>query len=133
MSRLENFQTATDAGGDDRPLEHYGVEVVPPWQERDLRKFHGYTPTKRTRAQRVPVDRIKGGQSTVEPARVQQHLENKHLTQVNATGKELPDGSVMLEDGHHRLAAAKLRGDKTMHVLIQGRYGERYPGTEGRW
>lgn len=130
MSRTEAFNAGTTPGSNDMPMEHYGVAVIPGWQERAHRKFHPSEPVNRTRP--VPVEQIRAGQSTVEHDKVQQYARGPH--QGTLTGVELPDnGGVMLEDGHHRLAAAKLRGDRSLPVHIRTRIGPRYPGTEGRW
>lgn len=129
MSRLEHFQAATGALGEDTPMEHYGVEVVPAWRERDLRKFHDGEPASNTVT--VPIDKVKAGQNTVDHSKVVEYAK-KPITGT-CIGKQLPGNEgVMLEDGHHRLAAARLRGDTHLKVQLRWKHGARYPGTEGR-
>jgi len=67
----------------------------------------------------VPLSSLRGSQSTVAEHGVQQHLDNPpsasaDLPMVYRT----PEGTNHIADGHHRLAAAHLRGDKTAKVKV---------------
>lgn len=131
MSRIEAFNAGTTPGNEDMPMEHYGVSVVPAYEERGYRKFHSNEQVRQVR--RVPIDNVVAGQHTVEHDTVQRYATGKNSNPETPVGAELPDGRVMLEDGHHRLAAAKLLGHSTFPVHVRIKYGPRYPGTEGRW
>jgi len=93
---------------------------VAPWEEKELRKTHPYV--SEDRMVRVPHDKLRAGQMVVDTNRVKALMENPHThSGMEATG--LPDGTYMLEDGHHHVAADILSGRrKTADVRLRGRW-----------
>lgn len=110
------------------PLADLGLRPVEPWEETHLRKTHrevGMDVTKR-----VPHSRLRAGQMVVSTQRAQEMAENgidsskgnPVLDQGPVLGRQLPDGDVMLRDGHHRVVADMLRGKKSSLVHIDSRW-----------
>jgi len=75
----------------------------------------------------VRLDKLNGIQQTVNRERLEQHLNNARMIPDGARGSghgglvDLPvivrlGGQLIIHDGHHRLTAAKLRGDQTARV-----------------
>lgn len=119
--------------GPESPLENFGIPVVPAWQERDIRKHHRET-NDNTGWQDVPIGSIRGGQHHIDNDKVRGMLANPPKESEDdilnrREGVRLPDGNVMLQDGHHRTVADKLRGAQSVRVKVKYGYGERYPGV----
>jgi 8-oxo-dGTP pyrophosphatase MutT (NUDIX family)/GNAT superfamily N-acetyltransferase len=112
-----DFIASTGALKADVPLPDVGVKVISPWTEKHLRKRHSearHEPGPRT----FPIDHVWGGQSYVDrDPDWKRDPEQDH--QRPPTGNLLPNGHVMLQDGHHRLADAKERGDSHFTVHVQ--------------
>jgi hypothetical protein len=123
---LQPEQFGPDA---ESPLEHYGIPVVPAWRERELRKEHRWESIGETRD--VPVSQIRGGQHKVDTHRVhdiaKRGVDDPKLAKIQPPyGVEIPEGGVMLSDGHHRAVADVMTGKQFIKVHVAGRYGERY-------
>lgn len=81
-------------------------------------------PKEEWQVREVPLDKIKATQSRLtedHAARIATTPKAKADTRKKMPrGYEHPDGSVWLEDGHHRVAAHHVRGDSTARVQIRG-------------
>jgi hypothetical protein len=79
--------------------------------------------------QKVAIAGLTAIQNTVNAERLEGYLENPHLTPVGARGvhtgmkKDLPvivkkAGKSFIHDGHHRIVAAALRGEKAIKARV---------------
>lgn len=112
----------------DVPISHYGIPVIYGGDEKDQRKYHRFHPANYVA--HVPVEQLRAGQSNVDanhvarlstiPAHVLEH-DTDHLPQGVGVGAHL-GGGYMLEDGHHRAAAAVRRGDTHVKMRVNGHY-----------
>lgn len=67
----------------------------------------------------IPLTNLKASQGSVNPDRVKRFIDKPDLA-----GNKVPEvieykGQRIIEEGHHRIAAAMLRGDKTLRVLVR--------------
>jgi len=112
-----------DIGAD--PMEKYGIPVVSAGDEHHYRKYH---PSEWVGQHRdVPMSQIRGGQHFVDRARVQDIAKHglndpREAESAEPIGTELPGGRVMLNDGHHRVAAGALNGEQFARVFVGTRY-----------
>lgn len=89
--------------------------AVRPWEETQYRKFSRETAVDKVRT--VHADDLKAGQMVVDTHRVEDMRGGNHPGGV-LEGRQLPDGKVMLRDGHHRAAADLLDGKRRFKVHI---------------
>lgn len=100
--------------------------AVPPWQEKHYRKTSRDVPVDKV--VRVPHDRLRAGQMVVDTHRVRDIMEHGSVSTPHDIddrpfeAQQLPDGTYMLQDGHHRVAARILSGRKTSTVFVNGRW-----------
>lgn len=85
----------------------------------------------------VPLDQLRATQGHISPdhaARIAQTPKTKmDARKKMASGYDNPaDGTVWIEDGHHRAAGAALRGDETLRTQIKGTVAPQYQGVAGR-
>lgn len=112
-----------DIGADS--LSKYGIHPVSVEDEVHYRKYH---PSEWVGKHRdVPMSSIRGGQNYVDRNRVtdiaRHGLNNpREAESAETVGTELPSGHVMLNDGHHRVAAAALNGEQFTRVFVGTRY-----------
>lgn len=114
-------------------LESYGIHMG-----RDVIATGNYNPedfnsfAEETLAVPLSDLRYKEGQTHVLHHYVE-HLAAIPQSQFDQSdlpfGQRMPDGSVLLMEGHHRAAAASLRGDRTLKMTVYGEWG---PGINKR-
>lgn len=80
---------------------------------------------KNSRSGRLRLDtELHTGQRSIWPSRVQEYVT--HPGKASDTGRYSPieiyhhNGQVWAGEGHHRLVAAKIRGNKTIRVTFHG-------------
>lgn len=111
--------------GGESKLTDYGIKTVPAWAEKHIRKTHHDVWVGKH--QDVPMSKIRAGQHYVDTDRVhdiaKRGLNDPREADVGEVqGTKLPSGEVMLNDGHHRTAAAALNGAQFQRVLIGSKY-----------
>lgn len=118
----EEHETRTD---------HFLAGTVSPFDERDERKFRRFEPYGGEHFEDVPISRLRGGQNLVDTHRVYDlashgPADTYDHAQAPPQGHVRHDDTVMLADGHHRAAAAVMRGEQFMRVKLTGKYSARY-------
>lgn len=106
--------------GDLSPTEDFGLP-----REGERPKTWSYQMSRGNPPEReIPVDQIVSRQPTVVGSHVR-NLSTIPGGQFDPIAVDaFPDGRYAIQDGTHRSAAARVRGDKTIRARIEGTYSE---------